>query len=231
MSGRRRGRGYVTPSGGEDFWALVSGEFCNFAVKMKIIGLWDNYGEGIPPEGPAACFWATDCCLLRESRPLYAPDFDAEFGLYPSLALHIDRLGKGFAARFAHRYWREASLWLSVRAEGLLKRCQSAGAPLGAALCFDCSIVASPFFPLAEADVAAAHFTVEASDGQLAEWSGAELRLGAAAAVEAVARYNTLKTGDVILLGFPKEGIRLVPGLEITIKGAGGTLLNRFNVR
>lgn len=199
---------------------------------MKIIGIWENYGAGEPwTAGQLPCFWATDSCLLRESRPLYLPDFDNRYTLAASLALRIDRLGKGMPARFTRRYWAEASLWLNLRPEGVLQRLQSRGLPLGSALSYDCSIVASPFTPLTEEDVPHTHYIIENGAEQM-EWRGERLRMDVAHTLENVARYTTLKTGDIILIGLTPTGLPVEQDQTITINRADRPLhINRFSIK
>ena len=161
---------------------------------MKIIALWNNYSErDIAPAQaePLAVCWLTDSCLLRERRPFYVPGFDTDFRLFPSLAIRIDRLGKGIEPRFVKRYWNEVSLWLNARACNLSAELAAKGLPQANAVSFDCSLVASPFWEMTPVQCMQARFTVS---------------------------HNTLKTGDIFLLGFPEQGVAVKPGDSIQVR-------------
>lgn len=183
---------------------------------MKILMLWDNYGAGSPdPALPVS--WLTDSCLLRDRKPLYVPDFDTDFRLFPTLAVRIDRLGKGIQAKFAHRYWQEAAVYISVRACARIETLTRAGMPLDSAVAYDNSLVASPFFPLTPEQVPGTTFCLLRNGIKELEWSGANLKMDTAEAIQALSHCNTLKTGDLILLGIPREGVPIAPGDKIQI--------------
>lgn len=190
-------------------------------MSMKILALWNNYDkagrEAAAGAEPAVC-WLTDSCLLREGRPFYVPDFDSDFRLFPTLAIRIDRLGKGIEARFARRYWGEASVWLNARACGLSRRLSEAGLPQGGAVAFDNSLILAPFFAMGEGECAAFSCTVSRNGEPQCRWEGSRLAMQPEQTIEALSRHNTLKTGDIILLGFPAEGIVVRPGDTIEIR-------------
>lgn len=187
---------------------------------MKIIALWNNYGTALPENEeltePAVC-WLSDSCLLREGRPFYVPDFDDDFRLFPSLAIRIDRLGKGIGTRFAYRYWNHVSLWLNARACSMSRRLSRAGLPQAAAVAFDCSLVAAPFFEVTPEESSDLAFVVCRNGEPVCRWESTALRMGPDEAVSAMSRHNTLKTGDIILLGFPEQGVAVSPGDRIEV--------------
>lgn len=205
---------------------------------MKIIALWDNYQEEKTPisvadKEPLAQCWLTDSCLLREGRPLYLPDWDSDIRLYPTLAVRIDRLGKGIQRRFAHRYWSQVSLWLSVRACTQAARLSAQGLPLASAIAYDNSLVVAPFFDVEsqtaarlQAHIALMPGTADAdSDSahddyslQRIDWDSARLALQIDEAIEQVSHHTTLKTGDILLMGFTPQGLSVCEGMSVEIK-------------
>lgn len=207
---------------------------------MKIIALWNNYDtENGANSLPALC-WLTDSCLLRESRPLYIPEFDSDFRLFPSVALRIDRLGKGIASRFASRYWHEVSAWLSVRACNLASRLIERGLPVDGAMAYDNSMVSAPFFALTASELPGLSFQVRVNGEPKFEWSANRMDKSVEQVIEQVSKNTTLKTGDVILPALPQEGIEIRRGdtVEIVLTGPPDVMgrisepiINRFKVK
>lgn len=215
---------------------------------MKIIALWNNYkersGKSVNEYDKAeakgcgelympAQECLTDSCLLREGRPFYIPDWDEDFRLFPTLAIRIDRVGKSIPQRFAHRYYSSVSAWLNARACGLAKRLASAGLPLSSATTFDFSLVSAPFFTLEAGQSGTYSFEVQVNGNPVCKWSASNLLLGVDEAIEHISRNNTLKTGDIILLGLPSAGIKPKPGDEFRLVDANNPekVLNRFKIK
>lgn len=206
---------------------------------MNIICLDNNYlGCARPQQGPA-WFLLSHSCLHRDQKPYYVPDWDRDFRAYPSAAIRIDRLGKGIPARFAERYWDHWTFGFSVRGTETLRALNEAGLPAGAALAFDCCAAIGRWMKADKEQLRRSSFTVEtaatggetASTGSettagaenetVARWSFADLILDADRSIEYVSRFITLKTGDIIFLGFPSEGIRLDRDFKINVKRSG----------
>ena len=88
---------------------------------MKIICIARNYaahaeeldrqvggGTACPPE--PAWFLKPDTALLRNNDPFYIPAFSQEVHYECELVVRINRVGKGIAERFAHRYYDQVGL-------------------------------------------------------------------------------------------------------------------------
>lgn len=201
---------------------------------MKIIALWDNYRQSeLEPKGtePLATCWFSDSCLLREGRPYYIPDYEGDYRLFPTVVLRIDRLGKGIQAKYASRYWHEESVWLNARACRAAEALVAKGLPVTSAVAYDNSLIAAPFLPIAQGNGLTEGFDVSVNGKRVCEWRRESLRLDAAEAIERVSYNNTLKTGDILMLGFPPEGIRIEAGdhVEITNTGGGGSARQVYN--
>lgn len=188
---------------------------------MKVIALWDNYDEGAPalfgPLKVPHTVWLSDSCLLRERKPFYIPEFDDDFRLFPTVAIKLSRLGKNIPARFASRYWHEASVWINIRACGMMQAARQAGLPIDAAVAYDCSLVSAPFFEMNDEKLRNFSFTLYLNDKEELQWHGSMLKQGADCTIEAVSRTTILKMGDVLLLGFAPQGVRINVGDRVKI--------------
>lgn len=63
---------------------------------MKIIGI----GRELPKQ----VYLMADSSVIRTNKPFFVPHFAHSFSGHAALAIHIDRLGKHIAPRYAHRY-------------------------------------------------------------------------------------------------------------------------------
>lgn len=184
---------------------------------MKIIATDNNYGlrEG---SGHPAWYLLTHSCLQRDNKPLYVPDWDADFRLFPSMAVRIDRLGKSIAERFAYRYWDHWSFGFSLRGVDTLRRLREQGFPQGEALAFDCSAIIAPeWLEVDRTSLLSTEFSITDGDNEICCWKYSSLALGADALIEHLSRRMTFKTGDILYLGFPSEGIPLQKDMKIIV--------------
>ena len=92
---------------------------------MKVIGLTDNF-QGSAPSGTAngfpGIFLMADSTLLKDGKPFFVPDFSADMVARPTFAIHMNRLGKNIAAKFANRYYAEVTVGLSIVARDIEQR-------------------------------------------------------------------------------------------------------------
>ncbi|MCM1319291.1 MAG: fumarylacetoacetate hydrolase family protein [Muribaculaceae bacterium] len=199
---------------------------------MKIIALWNNYAGTASTLRPATV-WLADSCLLREGRPFYVPDWVDDFQLFPSLAIRIDKVGKGIQPRFADRYWSQASAWLNARACKMADTLAKQGLPLDSAVAFDSSLITAPFFDLSPQDAAEFTFRLHVNDRLVSSWSAEDLRKPIQEVIASISFNTTLKTGDILLLGFPGKGIKVAPGdnIIITEDRNPDRVLNHFRIK
>lgn len=185
---------------------------------MKIIAIDNNYDSSIEHAAAPAWYLLTHSCLQRDNKPLYVPDWDSDFRLFPSMAIRVDRLGKSIAERFACRYWDSWSFGFSLRGMETLHSLHQQSLPIGAAVAFDCSAIIAPDWHKAERDsLADLSFAVTDGAVELARWNYADLRLGVDALIEHLSRRMTFKTGDILYLGFPGEGIPVDHDMKIIV--------------
>lgn len=206
---------------------------------MKIIAIDNNYDLRDGCDGDPAWYLLTHSCLQRDNKPLYVPGWDSDFRLLPSMAVRIDRLGKSIAERFAHRYWDHWSFGFSLRGLDTQRRLSAKGLPLGGALAFDCSAIIAPEWHEVSRDaLSEMRFSITDGEHELAEWDYSRLALGADALISHLSRRMTFKTGDILYLGFPTEGIPLQRDMKIIVnkrlKSHPDTILDTvsgFNIR
>lgn len=185
---------------------------------MKIIATDNNYGKINGSYGDPCWYLLTHSCLHRDNKPLYIPDWDDDFRLFPSLAIRIDRLGKSIPERFAHRYWNVWSFGFAMRGMKTLRRLTEAGLPAEAACSFDTGAIISPQWHEAERNAMdTLRFSVSDGINELDVWKYVSLRLKADALIAFLSSRMTMKTGDIIFLGFPSEGIRLSRDMKIIV--------------
>lgn len=184
---------------------------------MKIIATDNNYGLR-EESGHPAWYLLTHSCLQRDNKPLYVPDWDADFRLFPSMAVRIDRLGKSIAERFAYRYWDHWSFGFSLRGVDTLRRLREHGLPQGEASAFDCSAIIAPEWHEVDRDsLLSTEFSITDGENEIGCWKYSSLALGADALIEHLSRRMTFKTGDILYLGFPSEGIPLQKDMKIIV--------------
>lgn len=149
---------------------------------MKIICIARNYAAhaeeldrqvggstACPPE--PAWFLKPDTALLRNNDPFYIPAFSQEVHYECELVVRINRVGKGIAERFAHRYYDQVGLGIDFTARDLQRQAIAEGLPWERCKAFDRSAALSPeFVSLQElgGDVQSLHFTLEVNGARRA---------------------------------------------------------------
>lgn len=78
---------------------------------MKIIGI----GRELPKQ----VYLMADSAVIRNNKPFFVPHFAKRFTGKAALVLHIDRLGKHIAPRYAHRYCKAIAPAVKVSAHDI----------------------------------------------------------------------------------------------------------------
>ena len=179
--------------------------------------------------------WAliSPSAILQGGNPYFVPDFDSRFLATVALAVRIGKLGKGIAPRFAHRYVDAVAPALLFIASGKLARLREQGLPWTPAMSYDRSIAVGKFTSMAfdrinqcDCDV-----LLESEDAvRMASWSPPPAGIPLEDILASLSRDNTLKTGDMILLGLSQGGPEVRPGLKAILK-LNGEVSMRFNIR
>lgn len=161
---------------------------------MKIIRIKESQ-EGKEP----AVDVLPDSAIQKSGKPFFVPDFSKEFRFKTATAVHICRLGKNIAAKFASRYYDQVSLCLAIEASDLLDELRAESRPWALATAFDGSIIVGS--PLPDGKERLGKATVEtAVDGQTKETGTAPPPETFNAQIACVSRHFTLKTGDLLLI-------------------------------
>lgn len=176
---------------------------------MKIICIGLNYRKhaielGWPiPEEPVV-FLKPDSALLKKNKPFFLPDFSDNIHYEVEVVIKISKLGKGIAAKFAHRYYDEVTLGIDITARDIQNRQAKTGMPWELSKCFDGAAPVGEFVPVAEIkDMMDLDFRLEINDKVVQKSNTSDMIFGFNEIVEYVSRFFTLKTGDLIFTGTP----------------------------
>lgn len=163
---------------------------------------------------PPAVELIADSAVVLPQQPLFLPDFDCEWEARLCPVYRIGRLGKTITAKFAPRYIDAFSLALRLIPVGTDKALRAAGLPIGIEGLFDSAIVLGRW---TDTDPDNTTGGLEITCGGVA--SKIENHFEAACqALEAVSRYATVKTGDVISPSWLPAAV--VPAVGATIEAA-----------
>lgn len=180
---------------------------------MKIICICNNYGT----EDGAVPYYYTvaDFSMVKSDNPVFLPENDTRFEIYPSVAVRITRLGKFVAPRFAERYYEEMTVGVSVVAATRLQELRQAGLPWSEAVTFDRSLPLGNLLPKGEFESEELRLTLtrggNVASEDVIEYSLSQLKMTIAETIAWASRYGTLKIGDLLLVGLPAKGIEVQP--------------------
>ena len=206
---------------------------------MKIICIGRNYREhirefdgGEPDERPVF-FMKPDTALLRNNDPFYIPAFSQEVHYECELVVRINRVGKGIAERFAHRYYDQVGLGIDFTARDLQRQAIAEGLPWERCKAFDRSAALSPqFVSLQElgGDVQSLHFTLEVNGQTRQRGDTSGMLFSVDRIIASVSQYMTLRMGDLLYTGTPAGVEPVRPGDNLRAVLEGRELLN-FDIR
>lgn len=211
---------------------------------MKIICIGRNYakhieelnnavGGGTDAQAEPVWFLKPDTALLRNNDPFYIPAFSQELHYECELVVRINRVGKGIAECFAHRYYSEVGLGIDFTARDLQREAIAKGLPWERCKAFDHSAALSPrFIPLAElgGDVQKLHFELMLNGELRQSGDTSQMLFGVDRTIACLSQYMTLKMGDLIYTGTPAGVGAVHPGDNLCATLEGRELLN-FDIR
>lgn len=151
-----------------------------------------------------------DSAIILPGRPMFLPMFSSHWKAELLPAVRISRLGKAVKARFAPRYYDAVTLLLRLRPADLEAELRSAGLSTAITAAFDNCIQLGEWIELPaegmdhDLEISFADRTVTLSPSQL-QINGA---------VEAVSRFLTIKTGDIIAPLAIDAGIEVAVGVD-----------------
>lgn len=173
--------------------------------------------------------------ILQGGNPYFLPDFARNFEAVPTLALRIGKLGKGFADRFSHRYVDGVAPCAVMAARDLLTRLREDGMPWTRAICYDRSLALGTFRKTDFCRLSDLRVEFTLCGQGLCEtsvWNAADAGVEPGQLISAIARDNTLKTGDIVLLPLRclQQGIPVSVGMRASLK-LDGEECAAFNIR
>lgn len=176
---------------------------------MKIICIGLNYrqhaqemGWSLPKE--PVVFLKPDSALLRNNKPFFLPAFSDNIHYEAEVVIKISKLGKGIAAKYAHRYYNEVTLGIDITARDIQSRNIKAGLPWELSKCFDGAAPIGSFVPVSSiGNINDIDFSLKINDKVVQKSNTSDMIFGVDAIIEYVSGFFTLKTGDLIFTGTP----------------------------
>ena len=183
---------------------------------MKIIGI--SNGRELPQQ----VYLIADSAIIRTNKPFFVPHFAKGFTGNAALVLHIDRLGRHIAPRFAHRYCHAIAPAVKVTAHDieLPQQCEQFSALAhsfdGALLLGDSTAIGEP------TSINGAQVAVERNGEAIAAGRLDDLGLDYQELIARLSHYFTLKMGDMIVveLGNNELDINIGDTINASINGS-----------
>ena len=178
---------------------------------MKIIAVGWNYldhnkemNRTLLPKEPVI-FLKPETALLKDHKPFFLPDFSNRIEYETELVVHICRLGKNIAPRFAYRYYDAVTVGIDFTARDLQTRLRNEGAPWEISKGFDSWAVIGDFIPLDQAgEIQNLSFSLQINGQTVQHGNTTDMIFTVDEIIAYVSRFYTLKIGDLIYTGTPK---------------------------
>ena len=181
---------------------------------MKIIGI----GRELPNQ----VYLMADSAIIKTNKPFFVPHFAQSFTGTPAIALHIDRLGRHIAPRFAHRYCLAVAPAIKVTARDLAMQ-QPNEATSALAHSFDGALLLGDFTAIASPeDINSSEVTVDRNGERAAQGSLNDIALDFRQLIAQLSVYFTMKMGDMIVVELGDSDLELKMGdtLHAAINGS-----------
>lgn len=155
-----------------------------------------------------------DSVMLRSGKPLFLPGEDGYMIGLPSLCIKLNRLGKSIAPRFAYRYFNEIAPAVQFLPEVCLKKIAGGSVPKASETVFDGAVMIGDFISLPEAknndeifpETYKSIFSSVDDSEKENVWNLDRLKLSFAEIIEIISKFNTVKMGDLVILGLNPYG-------------------------
>lgn len=191
---------------------------------MKIIGIKNGDGRELPQQ----VYLIADSAVIKNNKPFFVPHFAQAFTGRLALALHIDRLGKHIAPRFAHRYCLAVAPAIKVTAHHI-DTPQSSESHSALANAFDGALLLGDFDPIDEAiGINDTIVTVTLNSENAGTGSLTTMNIDYREIIAKLSTFFTLKMGDLIVVEMDTNDFELKPG--DTVNASCGTL-KRLTIR
>lgn len=202
---------------------------------MTIYALVNNLIKGKTSDSVSPAIWTliSSAGILQGGNPYFVPDFAKRFEARLALAVRIGKLGKGVAPRFVSRYAEAIAPCVVFVASDLLEDLRMKGLPWTQAVNYDKCTALGKFvaIPYEETGNCKVELRLETPTGESSYgWDKSEMNPGIGDSISELSRDNTLKTGDIVLIGLSADGPAVSPGERASLLLNGIPSL-RFNIR
>lgn len=161
-----------------------------------------------------------ETAMLVNGKPLFIPDFTDDLRVSLCMLLHINRLGRNIAERFASRYFDEMTLGLDFAAYDKLQKAKQEYLSISPFVAFDGSMAIGQW---QGTDFNFTDYDLTINQMQISN----EFRLVCTPeqAIAEASRYFKLCTGDIIAIRTTLQPIKLNINDHIDIVGNDNTIL------
>lgn len=169
---------------------------------MKVFSIVNNFGSEAHPD------WMLlpDSAMIREGKPVFLPDDEEPFVMLPSLCIRIGRLGKHISEKFASRYFDAVAPAVQFMPLSAAEDILNNIVPAPSRVIFDNALVIGDFSTLESGLPDALTLKAASPVGEASmKWDIKSLHSNPATLLALVSAQNTVKMGDLILLGLPPQ--------------------------
>jgi len=177
---------------------------------MKIIASGWNYREHNKEMDQSfllrepVIFLKPDSSLLKDGKPFFIPDFSQDVQYEAEVVIRINRLGKNIAAKFAHRYYEEATIGIDFTARDLQQMLRKNGNPWEISKGFDNSAVIGNFISVDKFEnIQNLSFSLFKNQEPVQQGNTKDMIFSINELIAYISRFFTLKIGDLIFTGTP----------------------------
>lgn len=195
---------------------------------MKVIGVCNNYRvqDQVDNEFPAVYLMA-DSTLLKDGKPFFIPDFSQDIRFHTSIVVKINRLGKNISSRFAHRYYDEITIGLTLKAEDIAKKYSELGLPSDIATSFDGAAILGEFINKDEIEnLDNISYSLSINEDERLMGRSNDLILKIDELIEYISKYFTLKIGDILYTGYNSISLPIEMNQKISATLNGKVVLD-----
>ena len=177
---------------------------------MKIIASGWNYREHNKEMDQSfllrepVIFLKPDSSLLKDGKPFFIPDFSQDVQYEAEVVIRINRLGKNIAAKFAHRYYEEATIGIDFTARDLQQMLRKNGNPWEISKGFDNSAVIGNSISVDKFEnIQNLSFSLFKNQEPVQQGNTKDMIFSINELIAYISRFFTLKIGDLIFTGTP----------------------------
>lgn len=176
---------------------------------MKVFAIGRNYADHAkelnnPLPAEPVFFMKPDTAIVKNNKPFFLPDFSEEIHHEVEIVLHLNRVGKNIAEKFAHRYYTEIGIGIDFTARDLQAKCKDKGLPWEIAKAFDNSAPIGKFLPKEQfRDFHDINFRLDINGSTVQKGNTRDMIFNFDRLIAHVSRFVTIKMGDLLFTGTP----------------------------